>query len=73
MDCSNCNDYYNTWLFQPKWRDSVSASERIVDRIISFLNLDNFFAKNEVLMENRIIFSERQCIYRVFYSCYVGF
>lgn len=32
---------------------SVSASERIVDRIISFLNLDNFFAKNEVLMENR--------------------
>jgi len=33
--------------------DSVSASERIVDRIISFLNLDNFFAKNEVLMENR--------------------
>ncbi|GAE89922.1 VanZ family protein [Acetivibrio straminisolvens] len=33
--------------------DSVSTSETIVDKIISFLNLDDVLTKNEVLMENR--------------------
>ncbi|HHV29378.1 MAG TPA: VanZ family protein [Clostridium sp.] len=33
--------------------DSVSISEKIVDKIISLLNLDDTIARNEVLMENR--------------------
>ncbi|HOM02589.1 MAG TPA: VanZ family protein [Acetivibrio sp.] len=33
--------------------DSVSTSEKIVDRIISFLKLDKVLERNEVLMENR--------------------